>query len=126
MGSRVDGLKPVLTKAELIGLQSSAERVTIEDTLVDYMMGLVSATRESKYLRLGVSTRGAIFLQRAARGAALTRGRSFVIPDDIKEMVLPVFSHRVVLKSSPVASHGRSKEARNVLLEIVESVPVPL
>ncbi|MBN1572962.1 MAG: MoxR family ATPase [Deltaproteobacteria bacterium] len=126
IGSRVDGLRPVLTTAELMALQSLADRVTIEDTLVDYLMRLVKATRGSKYLRLGVSTRGAIFLKRAAKAAALIRGRGFVVPDDIKEMVLPVFSHRVVLKSSSVVPHGRSREARNVLMEITESVPVPL
>jgi MoxR-like ATPase len=126
IGSRVDGLKPVLTTAELMGLQAQAEETRMEDSLTDYLMRLVVATRDSKYLRLGVSTRGAIFLRRAAKAAALTRGRDFVIPDDIKEMVLPVFSHRVVLKSSTSTSHGRSREARNVLVDIMESVPVPL
>lgn len=126
IGSRADGLEPVLTTADLMRLQALAERNRIEDSLIDYLMRLVNATRDSKYLRLGVSTRGAIFLRRAAKAAALIRGRDFVIPDDIKEMVLPVFSHRVVLKSSSVMAHGRSKEARNVLMDIMESVPVPL
>jgi len=124
--SRVDNIGPVLTAGEIIKLQVMAEKVAIENSLMDYLMRLVDATRDSKHLRLGVSTRGAIFLLRAAKAAALIDSRDFVIPDDIKQMMLPVFSHRVVVKSSSATAHGRSREARNVLLEIMELVPVPL
>ena len=124
--SRVDNIGPVLTAGEIIKLQVMAEKVAIENSLMDYLMRLVEATRDSKHLRLGVSTRGAIFLLRAAKAAALIDSRDFVIPDDIKQMMLPVFSHRVVVKSSSATAHGRSREARNVLLEIMELVPVPL
>jgi MoxR-like ATPase len=89
-------------------------------------MALVDATRSSKHLRLGVSTRGAIFLRRASQVSALMEGRDYVIPDDIKRLVLPIFSHRVVLKSLSHAGIGRSREAKTVLSDIVESVPVPL
>ena len=124
--SRVDNIGPVLTAGEIMKLQEMVEKVTIEDSLMDYLMKLVDATRDSKHLRLGVSTRGAIFLSRAAKAAALIDNRNFVIPDDIKQMVLPIFSHRVVVKSASATTHGRSREARNILLEIMELAPVPL
>lgn len=124
--SRVDEIDPVVSQDELIMMQNTVDRVRINDDLLHYLMKLVQATRNSKYLSLGVSTRGAIFLRRAALASALVEGRDYVIPDDIKGLILPVFSHRVVTKSASPSGLGRSKEARSVLFDIVESEPVPL
>jgi MoxR-like ATPase len=124
--SRVDLISSVLTLQELSGLQQRVEAIAIDDDLLSYLMGLVEATRHAKHLKLGVSTRGAIFLRKAAQVSALMEGRSYVIPDDIKGLVLPIFSHRVVAKSLSHTGIGRSREARDILSGIVESVPVPL
>jgi MoxR-like ATPase len=125
-GSRVDEIEHVVSPEELSVMQNLVDRVRIEGDLVQYLLNLVRATRSSKYLSLGVSTRGAIFLRRAALASALVEGRDYVIPDDIKGLVLPVFSHRVVTKSASPSGLGRSKEARSVLFEILESEPVPM
>jgi MoxR-like ATPase len=124
--SPLDTLRPVLTTEDLVHLQETSSRVEIDRDLLGYLMELVGATRKSKHLRLGVSTRGAIFLKRAAQASALMEGRDYLIPDDIKKLVLPIFSHRVVLKSVATTGVGRSREARNVLTDIVESAQVPL
>ncbi len=124
--SRADLIGEVLTLEELADLQKIAGTVAVDDDLVSYLMSLVEATRSAKHLRLGVSTRGAIFLRKAAQVSALMQRRDYVIPDDIKELVLPIFSHRVVTKSLSHSGIGRSREARNILSDIVESVPVPL
>jgi MoxR-like ATPase len=124
--SRADLIGAVLTLEELSGLQELVETIAVDEDLLSYLMGLVEATRTSKHLKLGVSTRGAIFLRKAAQVSALMEGRDYLIPDDIKGLVLPIFSHRVVTRSLSHAGIGRSREARDVLSDIVESVPVPL
>ena len=124
--SRVDEIGPVLMIEDLLMLQSAVDEVKVDNDLIDYIMRLVDATRDSKYLVLGVSTRGAIFLRRAAMASALMKGRDYVVPDDIKGLVLPIFSHRVVLKAQTLTGFGRTREARNVLIDILESETVPL
>ncbi|MBN2224649.1 MAG: MoxR family ATPase [Deltaproteobacteria bacterium] len=124
--SRVDLIGEVLTLEELSDLQRLAETVAFDDDLLSYLMDLVEATRNAKHLRLGVSTRGAIFLRKTAQVSALMQRRDYVIPDDIKGLVLPIFSHRVVTKSLSHSGIGRSREAKTILSDIIESVPVPL
>ncbi len=124
--SRVDLIGEVLSLKELLDLQGLAETIAVDDDLLSYLMDLVEATRTAKHLKLGVSTRGAIFLRKAAQVSALMQGREYVIPDDIKGLVLPIFSHRVVTKSLSHSGIGRSREAKTILSDIVESVPVPL
>jgi len=107
-------------------LQESVASVAVDDALVDYLMRLVAATRDSEMLDLGVSPRGTLALFRAAQALALTEERSFCIPDDIKRLVLPVFAHRVAVSSRFSSSLRRSEEAEAVLREIMKSVAVPL
>jgi MoxR-like ATPase len=124
--SRLAAVEPVVTLEEIARLGRTVDQVAVHDDLLGYLMQLVEATRNSKHLRLGVSTRGAIFLRRAAQASALMEGRDYIIPDDIKKLVLPVFSHRVVMKSVSAAGIGRSREAKAVLADIIGSVPVPV
>src|SRR3990172_6696513 len=90
---------PVMSGEEVMELQHRVAEVAVDDALVEYLMRLVSATRDSEMLDLGVSPRGTLALFRAAQALALTEERSFCIPDDIKRLVLPVFAHRVVVSS---------------------------
>ncbi|MDH5715356.1 MAG: MoxR family ATPase, partial [Candidatus Aminicenantes bacterium] len=91
----LENLKSALTADEVLELQREVEEVKMNQSLIDYLMALVVETRKSEFLGLGVSPRGAIFLQRAAHALALIEGRDYCIPDDIKSLVLPIFSHRV-------------------------------
>jgi MoxR-like ATPase len=122
----LDELRAVMNSTDIIALQNNVASISVDDALIEYLMRLVSATRDSEMLDLGVSPRGTLALFRAAQALALTEERSFCIPDDIKRLVLPVFAHRVVVSSRFSSSLRRSEEAEAVLREIMKSVSVPL
>jgi len=122
----LDDLRPVMTAAEIVELQQSVAEVAVDDALVEYLMRIVAATRDSEMLDLGVSPRGTLSLFRAAQALALTEERSYCIPDDIKRLVLPVFAHRMLVSTRYASSMRRSEEAETVLTEIMKSVSVPL
>lgn len=119
----LNGIKPVLTKDDLLQLQSMTQQVTIDESLLDYILSIVKETRNQKYFELGVSPRGAIALKLAAQSRALLDGRMFCIPDDIKEMVIPVLSHRVVLKYEHLPEKRRQEDLLN---DVLERVKVPI
>ncbi len=119
-------LRPVMTAAEVAELQSSVADVSMDDALVEYLMRIAAATRDSDMLDLGVSPRGTLSLFRAAQALALTEERSYCIPDDIKRLVVPVFAHRILVSTRFSSSMRRSEEAEAVLKEIMKTVSVPL
>jgi MoxR-like ATPase len=126
-GDPLEHLRPVLTGEEVVELQRAVNAVSVDDALVDYLMRIVAATRGSETLDLGVSPRGTLALFRAAQALALTEGRDYCLPDDVKRLVLPVFAHRLVVNSRFSSSlHRRSEEAEEVLREIMKTVSVPL
>ncbi len=126
-GDPLDSLRPVMTGEDVVELQRAAQTVSVDDALVDYLMRVVAATRESETLDLGVSPRGTLALFRAAQAFALVEGRDYCVPDDVKRLVLPVFAHRLVVNSRFSSSlHRRSEEAEEVLREIMKTVSVPL
>jgi MoxR-like ATPase len=122
----LDELVPVMTADEVVELQRSVAEVSVDDALVEYLMRIVAATRDSEMLDLGVSPRGTLSLFRAAQALALTEERSYCIPDDIKRLVLPIFAHRILVSSRFSSSLRRSEEAEAVLQEIIKTVSVPL
>jgi MoxR-like ATPase len=107
------------TVAQLVRL---ANRVYVADPLYAYAVRMAAATREHKQVRVGVSPRGVIALSRAAQAYALMDGRAYVVPEDIKTLVGPVFAHRLLL--APDAAM-RGVSAAEVLSSVVESVPAP-
>lgn len=119
-------LVPVMSAGDIIELQRSVSAVVVDDALVEYLMRIVAATRDSEMLDLGVSPRGTLALFRAAQALALTEERSYCIPDDIKRLVLPIFAHRILVSSRFASALGRSEEAEAVLREIMKTVSVPL
>jgi MoxR-like ATPase len=123
---RADEIGPVLTAEEVLALQEEAGRVTMDDALIDYLMAIVTATRSRPDLDLGVSTRGAVFLYRAAQAMALVEGRTYCLPDDVKRLVIPVFAHRIVVNPGIESFGRRTDDAKDILTEILEQVPVPL
>jgi MoxR-like ATPase len=122
----LEALRPVMTGEDITELQHAVAEVVVDDALVDYLMRIVAATRDSEMLDLGVSPRGTLALFRAAQALALTEERTYCVPDDIKRLVLPVFAHRLVVSSRFSSSLRRSEEAEAVLREIMKSVSVPL
>ena len=122
----LDDLRPVMTAEEIVELQQSVADVSVDDALIEYLMRIVAATRDSEMLDLGVSPRGTLSLFRAAQALALTEERAYCIPDDIKRLVLPVFAHRILVSTRYASSLRRSEEAEAVLTEIMKTVSVPL
>ncbi|MGA2193029.1 MAG: ATPase, partial [Nitrospirota bacterium] len=82
--------------------------------------------RRSDQIALGVSPRGTLFLHRAARAIALIEGRDYCIPDDIKEMAVPVLSHRVILNARGGAFGKRAEDAEDLIRDILDTVEVPV
>ena len=122
----LDDLRPVMTAEEIVELQQGVADVSVDDALIEYLMRIVAATRDSEMLDLGVSPRGTLSLFRAAQALALTEERAYCIPDDIKRLVLPVFAHRILVSTRYASSMRRSEEAEAVLTEIMKTVSVPL
>jgi MoxR-like ATPase len=122
-GEPVDSLEPVLTCEQVVALQEAVRRVTLDKAINAYLLDVVHATRENEDLHVGVSTRGALALYRASQAAALVDGRQYVVPDDVKNLAVPVLSHRVITKGY---LHGGQREAVEALIaRVVEEVPVP-
>lgn len=119
-------LKPVLEKSDLAELQNQVDEVKIEPVLTDYVLSIITATRNSKHLSLGISPRGGLILQQAARARALFHGRQYCIPDDIKQLAAPVLCHRVI----PESRHGTHKrsaaDTAPIIMDIVENQEVPV
>ena len=122
-GEPIDALSPVIDSRQVVGLQQAVRRVTVEESIHDYLLDIVTATRQCDDLHVGVSTRGALCLYRAAQALALIEGRQFAIPDDVKRLSVPVLSHRVIPKGY---LHGGQREAVEALIgRLVEEASVP-
>ena len=91
-------LNPVLTINELKEIIEEAKNVLIEESILNYLYEIVKKTRTSKYIRLGLSTRGAIDFVKAVKAFAKISGRNFVIPEDVKKLAKPVLKHRLIFK----------------------------
>jgi MoxR-like ATPase len=122
-GEPVDTLAPVLDCRQVVSLQAAVRRVEVEESINGYVLDIVQATRHCDELHVGVSTRGALALYRAAQSSALVAGRGYVVPDDVKRLAIPVLAHRVIPKGY---LHGGQREALETLIErLVEGVPSP-
>ncbi len=119
----LEALRPTMHGNDIIELQKQADLVRVDDVLLDYLQDVVQATRHHDAIQVGVSPRGALALLRAVRAMALLDGRDYAIPDDVKTLVLPCFSHRLVSKS--YLHDGGAVSSDQVLLEILESTPAP-
>jgi MoxR-like ATPase len=123
----VEAVSPVVDAADVAAIQVAAQRVRVEDVLLDYAQRLVAATRESPFLALGVSPRGFQGWYRAAKARALVACREYAVPDDFKETALPALAHRLVVSGGGAGEPlGRAREeAERVLNDLIERVPVP-
>ena len=119
-------LQPIMQAEDILEAQASASTVRVDESLLDYIMAIVDATRRSEFLLIGASPRGSLALHRAAQALAYFEGRDYCIPDDIKQLVLPVLAHRVIVSSKYSSSYKRSEEAEAILAEILRSIEVPL
>jgi MoxR-like ATPase len=122
----LEHLQPVMQAEAILEAQLSVSTVRVDESLLDYIMAIVEATRRSEFLLIGASPRGSLALRRAAQALAYFAGRDYCIPDDIKQLVLPVLAHRVIVSSKYSSPYKRSEEAEAILAEILRSIEVPL
>ncbi len=123
--NRLHDMRPVLAGADVLEMQEAVRHIRVDESLVSYALEIVKRTRESEYLSLGVSPRGAQALYRAAQAMAFLDGRGFCTPQDFKSLAVPVFAHRVGMNGGYASTAKKSEQADLVLKEIVESVSGP-
>jgi len=118
-------LDPVITRSEITTLQQTAAAVFVEDSVLAYILAIVGATRTEAEFKAGVSVRGGLALKQAAQARALAEGRDFVIPDDVTDLVTPVFSHRLSFAHAVSDALEERRAVAAVLKRIVEALPAP-
>ncbi len=112
----------VAPASDLIWLQELVKNVFVDDLVKHYIVAVVTATRESPQVSVGVSPRGSLGLFRTAQARAVIQGRDYVLPDDVKALAVPVLSHRLMLR---ISSHSEMKSAQAVVSRALDTVPVP-
>jgi MoxR-like ATPase len=121
--SPLDTLPPVTSAEEILRLKCLAQEVYVEPSVRHYVLGIIRQTRHDPAVELGASPRASLALYKAAQALALVSGRDFVVPDDVKRLVVPVLAHRLIL-STEASLHNQSKES--LLERIRDSVPAPV
>ncbi len=119
----IDRLSAVSSSDELVAFQDEIGRVHLDDSLLDYIIKIVGATRKHPDLSLGASPRSTLALTRCAQAQAALQGRDYVLPDDIKALAVAVMAHRLIVRSESVL-RGRQPEA--IVADLLNTLAVPL
>jgi MoxR-like ATPase len=119
----ISSLKPVVSPKEVVACQQAARDVHVDTKVRNYILQLVHTSREHPDVALGGSPRASIALFRVAQVMAAVRGREFVLPDDVKQLVQPVLAHRLIVRPE---SRLRKVTATQIVQEIVDEVAVPV
>jgi len=121
--SPLENLSEVTSADEILGLKRQAQGVYVEPSVRQYILDIVRQTRHHSSIELGASPRASLALYRACQALALVQGRDYVIPDDVKRLVIPVLSHRLILSAE---SYLHNKKRESLLEETLASIPVPV
>jgi len=116
-------LGPVVGPEAFVEMQQATRKIRVSEPVAAYLTDIVRATRDHAALQYGASPRASIGLMRAAQGMAALKGRSFVLPDDVKKLAGPVLSHRLILKEE---ERLRGTETDQVIEDIVDRTAVPV
>lgn len=119
-------VRAVMSESDVLELQRLVSEVRVDEALVEYLLNIVEQTRQNETIELGISPRGTLALFRSAQALALIEGRDFCIADDIKRLVLPVFAHRVIVNSRSTNLKHKTREAEQILQDILQKVEVPI
>ena len=117
----IETLEPVATVEELLAAQEAIKSVHISSPVKEYIVRLTQSTREHEDVYLGASPRGSLTLYRAGQARAALQGRDFVLPDDIKLLIIPALAHRLILAPG---ARLRTQSAEAIITEILERTPV--
>ncbi|MCB7069610.1 MoxR family ATPase [Caldibacillus sp. 210928-DFI.2.22] len=119
----IQELTPVITLDELLSMQKEVKGVFVDDTIKQYIISIVTRTRNHPQIYLGVSPRGSIALMKASKSYAYIQGRDFVLPDDIQFLAPFVFSHRMILQSQ---ARYDGVNAEEIISSILSDTKVPI
>ncbi|MGH8017287.1 MAG: AAA family ATPase [Opitutaceae bacterium] len=119
-------LAPVVSAAEVIAVQQIVPQVYVEESVLEFMLRIVGATRTESEFKAGISVRGALALKLASQAAALLSGRDFVVPDDVSAVVMDVFVHRLALRRAFTDTLEERRVVTSVLKRIIASIPEPV
>ena len=119
----LDELASVVGADEILALQKIARQVFVHPAVEEYIVRVTRATREDKAIQLGASPRGSLALYHTAQALAAMRGREYVLPDDVKQLIQPDLEHRIIATSQ---SRVRGRAVSEILKEIADRVPVPV
>ena len=121
--TRLTRLRPVMTADELIALQEQVLDVRMDKAITEYILAIAEATRRNAELTVGLSPRGTLALNQAAKASALLDGRDYVVPDDVKNLATCVCAHRLQCKA--LSHDGTAATAEAVFSQILKTVPIP-
>jgi MoxR-like ATPase len=116
-------LSAVTDAKELLKLQKICRRVFVDESIRNYVVSVTRATRTHPDVKLAASPRASLSLHQAAQSLAAIRGRSYVIPDDIKYLAVPALAHRLMAKTE---ARLRGRSAEDIIKEILNQLPVPV
>ena len=118
----IEDLQQVVSQSELVQLQEAVKSIYVDESIKEYIVAIVAATREHPDVYLGSSPRGSLAIFKTAQARAAMDGRDFVIPDDVKALAEPALAHRLII--SP-AARMKNVRAEDVVAEILHAIPVP-
>jgi MoxR-like ATPase len=119
-------MNPVVTREEIVQLQQLVRQVYLEDSVLDYILKIVAATRTEAEFKAGISVRGGLALKNASQARALLLGRDFVMPEDVEALLVPVLGHRLALARQTSDALEERRAVAAVLGRIASGVPSPL
>ncbi|MBL7645169.1 MAG: MoxR family ATPase [Candidatus Hydrogenedentes bacterium] len=122
----IHDLDPVLTVEEILALQERVGEIIVDDSVARYMLAIVQGTRTHEQVQLGASPRGSLAFYEVCQARALVEGRDYVTPGDVKEMAVPVLSHRLLVKSRGADLSMAAQERARVIREILKRTEVPV
>lgn len=121
----LEQLKPAVTAKDVVELQQRTGSITVEESVARYMLAIIQSTRDNEFVQLGASPRSSVSFYEACQARALVEGRDYVTPDDVRQMAIPILSHRIIVKSrdgNPIAS---ARARARIIHEILKQLPVP-
>ena len=121
-GNPLHKLVPFMTKENLVAMQNEVERTFVKDSVVQYIVELIVATRNNENILRGASPRATLAVTAMAKAVAQLHGRDYVVPEDVQEVFVATIAHRLILSSK---AEGRRLTAEKILSEIVKQVPAP-
>lgn len=125
LGYDAIAVNPVVTRAEVLAMQALVGKIFVEDSVLDYLLRLITATRTEGEFKAGVSVRGGLALRVAAQARALLHGRDFVLPADIQFLAGPILAHRLSLARPTADAREESQSMLAALRRIILALPVP-